>query len=574
MTGTFPRKLFFVCFIIICNFPIQFSFADTISASADAARQAEDMQRRTQQELLHQLEMDRKASQKSTQLTLPSPVYPKVAESSKCWPINKIKLKGIHLLAVTKANLEKKYSGRCISAKDIQNLMSELTAKYINKGFVTARVYLPAQDLTQGTLQLLIIEGKVTDIHQDEGDGVVYLGNILPDAKGQPFNLRDLEQAIEQLNRLASNNASFTLEPGEYAGETIINLHNNPSKRWHVSTSYDNRGSDSTGQNQIGTSLALDNPLGINDYLSVTHRRSQHYSDSYKGSSSTSVVYIAPYGYSTFTLLGAHSIYDSPLYAPSGMTLNTRGDTKQLSLLWDYVVYRNQSDRLTLSGQVSGKETKSYLQDVLLDVSSRRLSILDLDVSYNTNIYGGLANVDVGFSKGLSLWGALKDDTSLSKDMPKAQFHKLRLSGGYFKQFMMGQQLFSISHQLSAQYALDRLYGSEQMSIGGLYTVRGLKNDSLAGDHGYYLRNDLSWYYPTQLLGYRFTVKPYVGLDFGYVSSVDTSADSGAMTGSAVGFAIFGNHFSFDCFYSHILNTPNAIEQQGGVTYFTMSANF
>ena len=44
---------------------------------------------------------------------------------------------------------------------------------------------------------------------------------------------------------------------------------------------------------------------------------------------------------------------------------------------------------------------------------------------------------------------------------------------------------------LDSQYSLDTLYGSNQFSIGGEYTIRGFREGTISGDNGYYIRNDL-----------------------------------------------------------------------------------
>lgn len=575
MTGIFSRKIFFVCFLSICNFPIQFSFADTLSASSDAARQAEIIQRRAQQDMQRQFELDRQSAKAPTHIDVPLPKKNTSQPQQKCWDIDTVDLQGVTVIQRGKiSRLERKFSDRCIGAGDIQQLMSELTALYIDKGYITARVYLPQQDLTTKKLLLLVVEGQVQSVHEDNDQHTIFLGTVLPGAEGHPFNLRDLEQALDQINRLASNHATFTLEPGEQPGDSVLVMHNTPTNRWHVNLSYDNRGSESTGQNQIGASMGLDNLLGINDYLSITQRRSQHYSDDYRGSESTSVSYIVPFGYATFILMGATSMYDSPLYAPSGAVLNTHGETNQASARWDLVVYRGQYDQVTFSTQVTGKSTKSYLQDVLLEVSSRRLSTLDLDIQYNTRLGNGMFNASIGYTHGLKWWGALRDDKDASRLMPKAQFSTWRFTSGYYLPFSLAEKAMSLNSQLTAQYAEDRLYGSEQMSIGGMYTVRGLKDQSVAGDRGFYLRNDLSLHHPTEIAGYSATLRPYLGLDVGYVTNVDPDAQGGSMVGGTLGLAVVCGPISFDYFYAHTLQSPGVIEDTHGVNYFSVNVKF
>ena len=43
-----------------------------------------------------------------------------------------------------------------------------------------------------------------------------------------------------------------------------------------------------------------------------------------------------------------------------------------------------------------------------------------------------------------------------------------------------------------SQYSWNTLYGTDQFSVGGEYTVRGFRNKNISEDNGYYIRNDLS----------------------------------------------------------------------------------
>ncbi|WP_406604275.1 POTRA domain-containing protein [Bartonella gliris] len=39
------------------------------------------------------------------------------------------------------------YAGKCISLADIQTLIKQLTKVYLDRGYVTARFYIPDQDI-------------------------------------------------------------------------------------------------------------------------------------------------------------------------------------------------------------------------------------------------------------------------------------------------------------------------------------------------------------------------------------------------------------------------------------------
>lgn len=51
---------------------------------------------------------------------------------------------------------------------EINKLMRDVTNYYVDKGYVTARVAIPQQDMKSGNLQILVIEGTIEDIILNE----------------------------------------------------------------------------------------------------------------------------------------------------------------------------------------------------------------------------------------------------------------------------------------------------------------------------------------------------------------------------------------------------------------------
>ena len=72
-----------------------------------------------------------------------------------------------------------------------------------------------------------MVEGKLSKIRvEDGGKNSISVGTIAPGLEGAPLNIRDLEQALDQANRLASNNATLEMLPGNTPGDSIVVLHN------------------------------------------------------------------------------------------------------------------------------------------------------------------------------------------------------------------------------------------------------------------------------------------------------------------------------------------------------------
>ncbi|WP_311681177.1 ShlB/FhaC/HecB family hemolysin secretion/activation protein [Paraburkholderia tropica] len=62
------------------------------------------------------------------------------------------------------------------------------------------------------------------------------------------------------------------------------------------------------------------------------------------------------------------------------------------------------------------------------------------------------------------------------------------------------------------------LYGSDQLYLGGMDTIRGFRSGDIAGDRGIYSRNELAWV--NVPVWHDGRVEPYVFLDAGKASLV------------------------------------------------------
>jgi hemolysin activation/secretion protein len=277
-----------------------------------------------------------------------------------------------------------------------------------------------------------------------------------------------------------------------------------------------------------------------------------------------------PYGYNTFTYNGSISSYRSTLRAPSGLALLSDGDSTNNSLAWDRLVYRNQSTRVNLTGTFTVKDTESYLEGQFLGVSSRKLSVLDLDSALSTGLGAGVFGASLGWSQGLKGAGALHDLSGLPDFAPRAQFRKIKYGASYFLPFHALGRDWTFNSALTGQQAKTTLYGSEQISIGSMYSVRGFVKGSLAGDSGYYLRNDLSTRQVFNLAGQVVPVRWYAGLDTGSVRNRAAGVPQGALVGAALGASVNWMGGSWDISTTCPLATPQGMDKEGCQTWFRL----
>lgn len=482
-----------------------------------------------------------------------------------CRDIREIHINGATLLPDdVRQGVIRDNAGRCLAAKDLEAILATLTKSYIDRGYITTRAYLSAQDLRTGVLEITVVEGTIErfDLQQSGRQADISVRGAFPARPGDLLNLRDLEQGIDQLNGLASNSATLDVKPGTQPGQSVVVVRNQSTLPVNLFATYDNLGTPSTGRESASATVSFDSLLGLNELIAITRRQSVPH-DSEHNSDATALHVAVPYGYNNFSFDASESNYVNTLQLPSGKSLASEGTTSTQSLAADRVVFRDQASRFSLVSRLTTQDTRNFLGGEFLTVSSRKLTTLELGASTFTQAAGGIVNGRFVYVRGLRLLGALEDPVYLLSDLPHAQFGKFALDLGFNRRFEAGRQPVLWSSQYSGQYATDTLYGSQQILIGGASTVRGFLVNTLSGDNGYFWRNDVSLPWQTTLGNQPLAGRAYVGYDFGNVTNRAPGVPSGSISGATLGVAFVWRGLSMDLFASRATHRTSSMTSEG-----------
>lgn len=453
-----------------------------------------------------------------------------VAGDAKCFEIEHLVLQGVTSLVQTEIKqLQGLVEGRCVGMAQLGAILKRITNLYINKGYVTARAYILEQSIASGRLEILVVEGVLEAIEAGEPVGV-NLQTAFPALAGELLNLRDFEQGLAQINRLQSNNASMTLEPGSEPGFTQVVIHNTPGKRWSGDVSWDNN--DGLADSKINIGLGYDNALGLNDYFSLRLRKDTAADQSAEYSENLSLNGVLPYGRWTFSMMAAYLRYSSH-FSLQNNEIESRGNSASWYFNADRLLHRSRAGSLSLAMSLSHRDTRNFLNDAYLDVSSRKLSAVKLGLNGYWLLgrlrLSGSANVN----KGLKILAALQDPSGQDRAAPQAQFLSYDARLAVDAPLSLGSLRSNISTSLAGQYSRDALFGSQHFTVAGFSAVRGYEG-SAAAARGAYSRSEWS----VQL--------PYSGitwLDNSFKHSLDnTRLRTFVAYDYGETFARFGNH--------------------------------
>ncbi|UXY10991.1 ShlB/FhaC/HecB family hemolysin secretion/activation protein [Kosakonia sp. ML.JS2a] len=496
-----------------------------------------DAVRQQQEQLLLQNQQQRDELERSTPLPRAGQSVPASQPGGPCFAIHTITLSGVTLIsAKAQQKLTAPWQNRCLDMAKITELTAAISDWYISRGYITSRAFLTEQDLSQGELRLVVLEGKLRHIRLD-GDSPRMLKMVFPGLEGKVLNLRDIEQGMEQINRLRSNPVQIEIIPDSEPGYSSVNLTATPEFPLSASVSLDNSGQKSTGENQLNGSLGGNNLLGVADKWFVSGGRSSDFATGYDAQSFQAGVSV-PWGYSLLDYSYAWSNYRTTLINMGYPWIST-GDTKTHRLNLSRVVFRNGDIKTALSAGITQRSSRNWLNDAPLTSSTRNLSSLQLGVSHTQKILGGVATFNPAYSHGTP-WFNAETDEDKTGDVPRAQFRKWSLSASF--QRPVTRDLLWLT-SLYGQWSPDRLYGSERLTLGGESSVRGFKEQYISGDNGGYWRNELNYaLFTLPVLG---QISATVALDGGWLEKdrLDRYA-SGTVWGASAGLGSAGRWFA------------------------------
>lgn len=515
-----------------------------------------------------------------------------------CLEVKSINLVGANSISKRQQKkLLKPFISKCVEAKTLAEIITAIQTYYNDKGYVTARVFVPKQNIQSGKLELQVLEGKIDEIIvgdnniSDKMQEFTAFGLL----EGDTLNLQDINQGIYQMNRLSSNNATMKIEPALEEGEAAIYINNQKKFPARATIGYDNLGNEFTGVKRANFSGGIDNLLSLNDAINLSYTTNLNDDSQAKDIKSFTSGISIPFVYNTFSYDYSISEFRGTNQGTNG-PIRLTGFSERNNVTIDRVLLNKGNFRLSTNASLTTKSSASYLNEAKIETSQRKLAIGNIGFTISNYFKNGVnLYLKPSYSKGLKLLNSKQDDKNLTSDTPKAQFDYFKLYSSISKQFTIPQINipFTLSSEFDSQYAKQTLFGTEQFSVGGYYSVRGFRENYITGDSGYYFRNKLNFnlgsLVPDSLklkkentaVGTKFlylnnfAIEPFY--DYGYVKNkyAFNGAD-GRLAGAGVKTLFNSKYFKASLTYSWGTNQSRIItstKKENKLIYFEVSTN-
>lgn len=464
--------------------------------------------------------------------------------------------------------------GRCLGAQGVGVVMARLQQALVHRGWTTTRIIAPPQDLSSGVLQLQVLQGVVSHIRFEDGHGLrATRVNTLPIKPGQPLNLRDIEQGLENYKRVPTVEADVAIEPGAEPGESELVIRHSQAFPFRVHASLDDSGSRTTGRYQGSITLSYDNWWTMSDLFYVTLQSEVGGKDTGpRGNSARTVHYSVPWGYSLLSMNSSSSRYHQTV-AGAFQSYVYSGQSEQHDVRLSRIVHRDQVGKTTLALRAFHRRSRNFIDDTEVEVQRRAVSGVDVSLGHRRSLGQGQWEATLTRREGIKKWGSLPapeeafgEGTSLMR--------LWLLDASLSVPFKLGQQTFNYHGSLRRQWHQTPLTPQDRFSIAGRYTVRGFDGANvLSAESGVLVRNELS----TALDQTPYNV--YAGVDWGRVGGPSAAFLLGReLTGGVVGLRSNWKtgpvQTQLDLFVGQPLKKPAGFRAAKSVYGFSLNTQF
>ena len=465
------------------------------------------------------------------------------------------------------------YAGACIGKQGLETIVQRLGNLILSKGFSTTRVGILNQDLSGGELVIVLVPGVIRAIRFADPSMAGKWKNAFPTGPGQLLNLRDLEQGLEQMKRVSSQDVTMDIVPGDSPGQSDVVINVKRTSSWRLTGTLDDSGANTTGKMQAGVNLALDNLFWINDVLNVGLNHDADRNPHLYGTRGNSATYAIPAGYWSVALSGSSYDYHE-LIAGVNHNYVSSGITSNAAFKLSHLFQRDQSQKNSWQFTIGKRWNHAFIDDTEIAVQERDTTFAEL--AWINTTYIGRAQFDMTLS---NRWGVnWLNGQTYSKNIDQQQdpttnnlhYTLQTIDATLSAPLTIADQTLTYLSTFRGQTSRSPLYLPDQFSIGNRYSVRGFDGQlTLIAEQGFYWRNelDLPIAHSNQVI--------YSGIDVGKVIGANTVNLIGdKLAGVVLGAKGAAYGFTYDVFAGWKLYKPDGFKTTAPAAGFSLSYQY
>jgi hemolysin activation/secretion protein len=388
------------------------------------------------------------------------------------------------------AGVTASYTNRKLTAEDLEVLRVALTQFYIDRGYVTSGAIIPDQTVTEGIITLRIVEGRLGRIEVEGKEPgsrpewfiPSYIEDRIALGAGPPVNINALQERLQLLQQTPGiTRLNAELRPGVTRGESVLNVkvaEDFPVKAW---AEFNNHLSPSVGSEHGLLTVAHQSFTGRGDIMSVQYGRSHGIDPQ------LTARYLLPLTARNTTAMVEYRKNDFRVVDPAFEALDIRSESEVLGITLRHPFYKTLSQEFALALTGEYLTNKLFLLGEPTDLftpGSRggRSTVSALRFSQEW-VKRSPIQVIAAFSRvsiGLDVLGASGKDVTIPASAD-SRFVSWLARAQWARRFDPWRLQFIA--RLDAQLANTHLFPLEQIAVGGRYSVRGYRENTLVRDN-------------------------------------------------------------------------------------------
>jgi len=378
------------------------------------------------------------------------------------------------------------YLNREVTSEDLEALRMALTLHYINNGYVTSGAIIPDQTLKDGVLTIQIIEGKLSRIDVEGNRWFVpkYIQDRIALGAGPPLNINKLQERLQLLQtdtRFERLNAE--LKPGVIRGESVLNVRvaeANPLRMW---LEFNNYQSPTVGAERGLVTLAHQNLTGHGDIASFRYGQSAGVNPQFE------TRYILPLTPYDTTVALEYRRNDFRVIESPFDILHLKSQSEILGVALRQPLYRTLRQEFAV-GLIGERLFNKITFDPFgvigrgpfpLPGAPDGVSVVSA-LRFSQEWINRTSNQVISAFSRMS-FGIDAFDATINRDpmVPSGEFFSWLGQVQYARR--VDPWRIQLLARVDAQLSADRLFPLEQIAVGGRYSVRGYRENTLVRDN-------------------------------------------------------------------------------------------
>jgi len=379
------------------------------------------------------------------------------------------------------------YQNRLITTEDLETVRRALTLLYVDKGYINSGAIIPDQGIEDGVVTLEIIEGTL-----DEIDVVVegakhfhpfYFRSRIRLGVEEPLNVRPLQERLQLLlldSRVQRLNSE--LKPGSHLGSSELHVRVKEASPYRAWAEFNNFQSPTIGAERGLGTVAHQNLLGLGDVFQFTYGQSKGLDPLIDGSYTLP---ITPYDTTLEFQYRRNNFKD---VSNTFKDLDIKSKTQIFTFTLRQPIYRNLQDEVALSLTGEHLENNTSLLGSgfaftpgYTNNGHAKITALRFAQEWTRRQSNQVFAIRSRFSMGLDIFDATNN--RVNKDDPDSHFFVWLGQAQWVRRIDPWGIQFLTSSAL--QIANDSLFPLQQFAVGGRFSVRGYRENTLVRDNAF-----------------------------------------------------------------------------------------